>query len=524
MRSALGIGPTGDDPPVRTKAAQYVRMSTDHQEYSTDNQRDAIRQFAEMAGYEIIKTYEDAGRSGLNIEGRIGLQQLLADVEGGQAGFDVVLVYDVSRWGRFQNIDESASYEFRCHVAGVRVEYCAEQFVNDGSIGSDVLKTLKRSMAAEHSRVLSVKVFAGQTRLIGMGFRQGGPAGFGLRRQLVDREGNPKSLLNRNDHKSLQTDRVILVPGPPEEVEIVREIYRRFVEDERSEVEIALDLNRKGVPTDLGRAWTRGTVHQVLINEKYIGNNVWNRRSCKLKKKHVKNDPSIWVRSDGAFEAIVDRSVFERAEAIIQERSARISDDQMLAMLEKLFKRRGSLSGLIIDETLGCPSSSAYANRFGSLIRAYSLVGYTPERDYRYIETNRRLRAMHPEVVTQTIEWIATLEAAKVAADPTSGIVRINDEFTVSIVIVRCSTTPAGSLRWKIRFDRGRDPDITVAVRMNHDNYSIRDYLILPTTEVTDDVVRTSEANGIAIDAYLFETLDPLFGLAERSKLREAVP
>ncbi len=131
----------------RTRAAQYVRMSTEHQNYSIDNQRDAIRDFADGLGYEIVATYEDSGRSGLNLEGRAGLQRLLTDIEGGNADFEVVLVYDVSRWGRFQNIDESASYEFRCHVAGVRIEYCAEQFANDGSIGSDVLKAIKRSMA-----------------------------------------------------------------------------------------------------------------------------------------------------------------------------------------------------------------------------------------------------------------------------------------------------------------------------------------------------------------------------------------
>ncbi|MNL52127.1 hypothetical protein D3C87_1752770 [compost metagenome] len=130
---------------------------------------------------------------------------------------------------------------------------------------------------------------------------------------------------------------------------------------------------------------------------------------------------------------------------------------------------------------------------------------------------------MHPEIVKQTIDRIAALEAATVVADPLSGLVRVNDEFTISIVIVRCSTTSAGSLRWKIRFDRGRDPDLTVAVRMNHDNHSIRDYLVVPTAEITDDIVRTAEANGIAIDAYLFDTLDPLFGLAERAKLREAM-
>ncbi|WP_192385959.1 recombinase family protein, partial [Mesorhizobium silamurunense] len=80
-----------------------------------------------------LASYEDAGRSGLNLDGRPGLQQLLADVESGHADFETVVVYDVSRWGRFQNVDESASYEFRCQMAGVRIEFCAEQFANDGA-------------------------------------------------------------------------------------------------------------------------------------------------------------------------------------------------------------------------------------------------------------------------------------------------------------------------------------------------------------------------------------------------------
>lgn len=131
------------------RAAQYLRMSTERQTYSIENQRDAIREYAALMGYDIVATYEDAGRSGLNIEGRPALRRLLADVESGQADFETVVVYDVSRWGRFQNIDESASYEYRCQRAGVRIEFCAEQFANDGSVGSDVLKAIKRSMAAE---------------------------------------------------------------------------------------------------------------------------------------------------------------------------------------------------------------------------------------------------------------------------------------------------------------------------------------------------------------------------------------
>ncbi|AEI75374.1 hypothetical protein CNE_1c00040 [Cupriavidus necator N-1] len=120
--------------------------------------------------------------SGLRIDGRQALQNLIHDVESGAADFQVILVYDVSRWGRFQDADESAYYEYICRRAGFQVAYCAEQFENDGSTVSTIVKGVKRAMAGEYSRELSSKVFAGQCRLIEMGFRQGGPAGYGLQR------------------------------------------------------------------------------------------------------------------------------------------------------------------------------------------------------------------------------------------------------------------------------------------------------------------------------------------------------
>ena len=163
-----------------SRAAQYVRMSTEHQQYSPENQIEIIRQYAAAHNMEIVQEYSDLGRSGLNIAGREGLNQLMADVEAKRTNFTSLLVYDVSRWGRFQDVDESAYYEYVLKRSGIRVHYCAEQFENDGSMSSSVLKTLKRSMAAEYSRELSVKVFSGQCRLIELGFRQGGPAGYGL--------------------------------------------------------------------------------------------------------------------------------------------------------------------------------------------------------------------------------------------------------------------------------------------------------------------------------------------------------
>ena len=98
-----------------------------------------------------------------------------------------------------------------------------------------------------------------------------------------------------------------MAPGPEEEQETVRWIYRAFLEEGKTEREIAQELNARKVLTDLGRPWTRGTVHQVLTNEKYIGNNVYHRTSFKLKRKHVLNPPEMWIRADGAFPAVVDR-------------------------------------------------------------------------------------------------------------------------------------------------------------------------------------------------------------------------
>src|SRR3546814_445150 len=178
-----------------TRAAAYVRMSTDHQRYSTENQLDAIRQYAARRGIEIIRIYEDAGKSGLRLNGRDALRRLIEEVLSARADFEAILVYDVSRLGRFQDADESAYYEYICRRAGIAVLYCAEQFENDGSPVATIVKGVKRAMAGEYSRELSAKVFSGQCRLIGLGYRQGGPAGYGLRRLLVDQNGNPKDAL-----------------------------------------------------------------------------------------------------------------------------------------------------------------------------------------------------------------------------------------------------------------------------------------------------------------------------------------
>jgi hypothetical protein len=348
--------------PRLVRAAEYVRMSTEHQRYSTENQSDAIYQYAARRGLEVVRTYADEGKSGLRLDGRDALKRLIDDVQTGKADFSTILVYDVSRWGRFQDADESAYYEYICRRAGIAVQYCAEQFENDGSPVSTIVKGVKRAMAG---RVQSRAVRKGVRRSMPPN-REGLPARRSCRiwpapnaRRSEWR--TPRASFHRGEHKSIQTDRVILVPGALVEIETVQWMYRHSSRTGNLSSEIADLLNSREVETEDGRSWTRGRVHQVLTNPKYVGDNVWNRISYKLKKMRVRNDPDMWVRSNGAFEPIVERHLFDAAQALIGARSFRLSDAEMIGALRSVYESKGLLSGIIIDECEGLPSSSAYA-------------------------------------------------------------------------------------------------------------------------------------------------------------------
>lgn len=97
---------------------------------------------------------------GVNDDHFQSFEQLIEDVQAGVADFSTILVYEISRWGRFQDADESAYYEYICKRAGTSVRYCAEQFENDGSPVSAIVKGVKRAMAGEYSRELSVSSFS----------------------------------------------------------------------------------------------------------------------------------------------------------------------------------------------------------------------------------------------------------------------------------------------------------------------------------------------------------------------------
>jgi DNA invertase Pin-like site-specific DNA recombinase len=358
-------------------AAQYLRMSTDKQQYSLENQADAIKKYALEHNFAVVKTYSDAARSGLRLKNRDGLKQLLRDVVEGHLSFRAILVYDVSRWGRFQDTDEGAHYEYICKSSGIPVQYCAEQFANDNSISALILKALKRTMASEYSREISVKVRAGQFRLASLGYKMGGSAPFGLRRQLVGANGLHKQLLDYGERKSIINDRVILVPGPPEEIATVKRIYREFADGHKGLTAIAKSLNEEAVPFVNGHRWTVCTVTGVLRNQKYLGRHIWGRTTELLSGPARKLPKDQWVVREHAFTPIISPELFQRAQDGFANFTLHLSDDQLLERLKPLLKRYGKLNSRIIEQARSCPGLTTYCQRFGGLLNVYRRLGCT---------------------------------------------------------------------------------------------------------------------------------------------------
>ena len=505
----------------KVRVAQYLRMSTDHQQYSLHNQSEYIKDYAEKNNMEIAYTYDDAGKSGVSIIGRHSLQQLLSDVEQKKIDIQAVLFYDVSRFGRFQNSDEAAYYSFLFERNGVDLIYCSEPIpTKDFPLESSVILNIKRSSAAYHSRNLSEKVFIGQANLIKLGYHQGGMAGYGLRRLLVDENGIAKEILGFRKRKSIQTDRVILIPGPKNEIKIVNSIYDLFIDDNMPEFIIAERLNEQNIPAENGTLWTRAKIHQILTNEKYIGNNIYNKTSSKLKSRLVKNPKNDWVRCDKAYKPIISKKKYNKAQEIIQLRSVHLTNEELLEKLKQKLESNGKLSGFIIDEDDTGPSSSVYRTRFGGLLRAYTLIGYKPEHDYSYIQINEALRSFYSGIIEdfkgEILKSNCYIDEYKYAP-----MLYINDEFLISVLITKCTHMKSGKLRWKVRFDNSQKADITIVIRMDSQNISPLDFYIIPKIENEYSKMWMTETNNIRLDLYRFDNLDKLLQIITRMKVRE---
>jgi DNA invertase Pin-like site-specific DNA recombinase len=415
-------------------AAQYLRMSTEDQQYSIVNQRVRIQEYAQSRGFNIIKTYEDPGKSGVIIKHRKGLSALLKDVLNGDAKFKAILVYDVSRWGRFQNPDESAHYEFLCAHSGTPLHYCAEQFSNDGTASSSILKALKRSMAAEFSRELGDKVFRGKTQIVRLGFWVGGPPGYGYRRRMVSAEGKLKQILKKGQQKSLKTDRVTLVLGPRKEIEGVRMIFSMAAKGNNC-TDIVRELNRKSILLD-GKQWNDVTILNILTNPKYTGCNVWNRRTQRLDTPLRSVGPELWIKKPLAFPPIVDQQTFDRAQETLQTmRDSHWSSEKILKRIGRLLKTKGRLSERLLLKARGMPSVNTIHHYFGTYRQLYEKVGYDLEPHHVFrAEQGQRSKHLRQALGDELKTLFPDHVVVTLTRRGVRSILRIDNMFVVSIL------------------------------------------------------------------------------------------
>ncbi|CAB3795245.1 hypothetical protein LMG28614_04133 [Paraburkholderia ultramafica] len=507
-------------PAVPLRAAQYIRMSTDNQEYSPYFQRQAIAEYAVAHGIRIVRDYEDAGISGLTLRERPALIQLLLDVDSPQRKFTAVLVYDVSRWGRFQDVDEAAFYEFACRRAGVKVIYVAEPFENDASPATSVLKALKRAMAAEFSREMSRKVFLGHCLNVQRGFHSAGPPAYGLRRVLVHGESQEQRTLNRYEYKSVQTDRVTIAPALGGEPALVRKIYEWYATQPLTGTAIARRLNDFGIFNGFARPWQGQNILNILRNEAYIGTNVYSRTSSKLASQWRSVPEQDWIRVPGAFEAVVDKRIFAAVQQKLQRSRRRPTRDEIADELRNVIRKAGKLSQATLRRYGSAPSVERVMHEFGSLYAAYEAIGYVPNLDPARSRNRAIERRLEREMAAITSEVLNSLGHG-VRYEKHTNTLSIDKSLRIQLV-VRSPWLIGGHIPyWVARWPDCFAIDFLIYGRIERGSTELLDFHIFPRGSLVSGahtvVCRHKQAH---FKEYQHPDLKPLLEIAETVPLK----
>ncbi len=303
-------------PDIPKRAVAYYRHSAeDKQDFSVPLQRERTEKFAAENGIEIIHEEKDEGVSGLTAN-RPGFKRLFEQwvTNPNAPAFQFVIILDETRWGRFQDLDEAATYRRLCTKHGKELIRVMRGITAEKDrLASSIVTAVEGFEGARFSERLSEKVSYGSLNIAKQGYSVGGTACYGLARLLLDESKQPKGILKKGEHKAISNQRVTFVPANNEDTEIVKEIFDRFVNTLELPQEIADGLNQRNVLSPSGGAWKSETIHRILDNEAYIGTLIYNRTSNKLKRGHKQNPKEEWVIVADAFPRIIERRIFEMA-------------------------------------------------------------------------------------------------------------------------------------------------------------------------------------------------------------------
>lgn len=300
----------------KTAIAYYRHSAEDKQENSIKIQQGHVYDFANKFKIDIIHEELDEGKSGL-LANRPGFERLFSEwIENPKApNFNYVLVYDVSRWGRFQDPDQSGYYEYLCTKHGKEVIYVSRGFTEPtNQLISSLETSIQRYMAAEYSRQLSEKVFHGCVKISQQGYSSGGAPPYGMTRQLLDVNKSPVRILRKGEYKQIANERVIFVPSCDSSSDTVKLIFQMYVHEKKSIFQIVDLITANTLCTANGEKWNRAKVIRILTNEIYIGTRIYNKTWGRLKQRIHKNPRSLWIVKPNAFEALIKSDDFEIAQ------------------------------------------------------------------------------------------------------------------------------------------------------------------------------------------------------------------
>ena len=269
------------------KAAIYARYSSDNQrEESIDAQVRTIKEWAENNEVQIVKTYIDEARSA-TIDNRPQFLEMINHCKLGV--FDLVIVHKLDRFAR--NRYDSAFYRRELKRNNVKLISVTEH-LND-SPESIILESVLEGMAEYYSRNLAREVMKGMRETAYQCKHNGGlpPLGY-------DIDHDRKYVINEKEART------------------VRLIFQMYA-DGAGLKSIAREMNSQGFKTKRGNLFGNNSIHELIRNEKYCGNYVFNRTVAQVDGKrnnHRSKDNDAMIRIEGGIPAIVDKKTFHMAQ------------------------------------------------------------------------------------------------------------------------------------------------------------------------------------------------------------------
>lgn len=305
----------------KTRVAVYCRVSTDSEEQETSYEAQ-VSHYTEFIQskpeWQMVEVYADDGISGTNTAKRDEFNRMIADCEAGK--IDLILTKSISRFSR--NTLDCLKYTRKLKALNIAVFFEKEN-INTLDSKGEVLLTIMASLAQQESESLSANVRMG----------------------IQYRNQQGKVQINHNWFLGYTKDEEGNLVIDPEQAEIVRRIYREYLEG-ASFLQIKRSLEADGIPNGAGHLkWHESNIQQILTNEKYIGDALLQKTytvSILDKKRAANNGEMSKYYVEGSHEAIIDKDVFMKVKAEIARRANLNPDGK-----RRVYSSKYALSGMV---------------------------------------------------------------------------------------------------------------------------------------------------------------------------------